>query len=126
MASRRHGRYARGMPLSPDRHKVLDSHFQEKWKNKACTLCGVTAWLLTEGYVTLTVAEGLHGGGAWTIGPVSALPLVIFTCSSCGHTVFLNALVAGVPPPRLGEPANALLPSPSPARTGGPEGGRDG
>jgi ribosomal protein S27AE len=70
----------------------LVQHLEQKWTNKNCTMCGESAWNVPEEIYEL---REFHGGGL-VVGPVPIVPVLPVTCSNCGNTVLINAIVAGV------------------------------
>jgi hypothetical protein len=65
----------------------------EKWKNRSCPFHGPTNWEIGQ-YVIGTVTfstEGLKIGGP-------TYPMLVITCSTCGHAVFVNAIQVGIVP----------------------------
>ncbi len=75
---------------------------KEKWKNFACPYSGDTSWNIGEILVQTTQ---FTGGSLRIGGPI--FPMFILTCDGCGHTVFVNAIQAGI------------LPKPKPESDGG-------
>lgn len=70
--------------------KAFEKHINEKWTNKVCPMCGGNNWTYDATMATpLTIGPGktINLGG-------KILPLVPVTCSNCGNTIFVNALVA--------------------------------
>ena len=64
-----------------------------RWPNGNCPFHGPTQWQVGDILVqTMIYAEG--GGIILGGGPV--YPLLLITCTQCGYTVFVNAIVAGV------------------------------
>ena len=58
-----------------------------KWKPNnphKCFVCGASDWALANNFATVPS----EGGGPF--------PLIIIYCKNCGHTLFVNALIAGV------------------------------
>lgn len=68
----------------------FENHLNEKWKSKVCPMCGGNAWTYDDSLctpLTLGTNNSINLGG-------KILPLVPVTCTNCGNTVFINALVA--------------------------------
>ena len=66
----------------------LDEHWGGKW---VCSICGNSDWLGEDQAMELRpFNEGRLGGP----GPV--VPLLVITCSTCGNTLFFNAILAGL------------------------------
>ncbi|QEH70497.1 hypothetical protein [Cellulosilyticum sp. WCF-2] len=68
----------------------FENHIKEKWYNKACLMCSNNNWTYDDSIFTpLSTGpnNSINLGG-------KILPLVPVTCTSCGNTIFINALVA--------------------------------
>lgn len=80
------------MKLTDEQHKKLTQYVATRWKAPfQCPYCKSNSWDITREIFQLTEfsKSGLVLGG-----PV--VPLAPVTCTSCGHTVLLNAIIAGV------------------------------
>lgn len=87
------------MKLTPEQVEKLTKFINSKWKSPfQCPYCQVNNWNVTEQVFQLSE---FSGGGFVVGGPV--VPLAPMTCNNCGHTVLLNALVAGVVEPKKEE-----------------------
>ncbi len=64
-----------------------------KWTNKNCVLCTSNAWALN-GFVVLSLGDQPHNvvlGG-------QHLPSVALICKTCGNTIIVNLVIAGIVP----------------------------
>jgi len=73
-----------------DTKKFLQ-HLNAKWAGRPCAQCGASAWQVQDSTFEL---RGFSGGNLVISGPI--IPLIPVTCSSCGNTVLINAILAGV------------------------------
>jgi len=73
-----------------DSEKFL-THLKEKWEGRACPLCGVGNWNISDSVFEL---REYHGGNL-VIGAGPIVPIVPVTCSNCGNTIMINALLSG-------------------------------
>lgn len=73
-----------------DNTKVI-AHLQKKWGSKACPMCDKGPWNVQDS--TYQFAE-YNEGSLVVGGPV--IPVVPVICGNCGHTILINAIVAGV------------------------------
>ena len=96
----------------------LDKDKAAAWLNqrwvgaKTCPICSKNNWSISDEPLEL---RPYHGGGLVLGGAV--YPVFSITCGSCGHTMFFNALVAGLlstkaDSPKVGEPPAAPLDKP--------------
>ena len=66
----------------------LDKH----WKgNRTCPICGNSSW---SGNDTPMEVRSFDGGRLAANGPV--IPFLTIACATCGHTLFFNAILAGL------------------------------
>jgi hypothetical protein len=78
--------------LSQEQQQAAQAWLQEHWTIAICPFHGPTNWSIGATLVgTVTFANGgiVMGGGP-------LYPLLPVTCSVCGYTVFINALIAGL------------------------------
>ena len=74
-----------------DRGKAL-AWLNEQWKgNKLCPICSENSWSISEDLVEVRP----YKGGALVVGG-SLFPFLVVTCRNCGHTLFFNAVIAGL------------------------------
>ena len=66
----------------------LDKHWGGEW---ACPICGNSEWT---GEDTPMEIRSFKEGRMAATGPV--IPLLVITCSTCGNTLFFNAILAGL------------------------------
>ncbi len=92
------------MKLTEEQHQKLAKFVGTKWRPPfQCPYCQMNNWNITREVFQLTE---FSGGGLVVGGPV--VPLAPVTCNNCGHTVLLNALIAGaVEPPKEEEKKDA-------------------
>ena len=66
----------------------LDQHWKGDW---ICSICGHSDWVGEDQAMELRpFNEGRLAG----TGPV--IPLLVITCSTCGNTLFFNAILGGL------------------------------
>ncbi len=78
--------------MSPEQHKRFLEFIQSRWKPPfECRCCGSNNWdVELEIYQIMKFSqEGLILGG-------TRVPLAPVTCSNCGNTILINALIAGI------------------------------
>lgn len=66
-------------------------YLTEKWKNRACPMCGSGPWNIQDSTFQLTE---FNEGSMVIGGPV--IPIIPVTCGNCGHVVLVNAIIAGI------------------------------
>jgi hypothetical protein len=80
------------MKINSEQHAKLTKFVREKWQPPfQCPYCRTNNWNITQEVFQLTE---FSSGGILIGGPV--VPLAPVTCNNCGHTVLLNAIIAGV------------------------------
>jgi predicted nucleic-acid-binding Zn-ribbon protein len=72
-----------------DTKEVL-SFISAKWGNRNCPMCGEGTWEVQE--KTFQLSEFHHGNLA-VGGPL--VPVIPVTCTNCGNTVLVNAIISG-------------------------------
>lgn len=70
----------------------LNTHWQAEW---ICSICGSDDWLVHDEAVEVRA----FGQGRFSTAG-SIFPLLTVICSTCGHTLFFNALIAGLVEPQ--------------------------
>jgi len=72
--------------------KGFVANIQEKWNGRPCPMCGAANWKVQPSIFQMSEYsdQGLMVGG------VPLLPLVPVTCSNCGNTMLVNAVVSGL------------------------------
>jgi hypothetical protein len=75
------------LELDPDK---LNTWFHEKWNHSACPVCATDLWTPLP---RLGMVPNLNPAG-----PVSTnvVPVLLVSCTNCGYTLQINALVAGI------------------------------
>lgn len=69
----------------------LIRHLNEKWKNQPCQMCGSKNWTVSDKVFEL---REFHGGDL-VLGPGPIQPIVPVTCTNCGNSLLVNALISG-------------------------------
>ncbi len=72
----------------------------EKWGTRPCPLCGVARWNVLGKIFELRE----YHGGSLVVGSSSVMPVIPVTCSNCGNTVFVSAVLSGVIAPDSEKP----------------------
>jgi hypothetical protein len=75
--------------MDEEHQERLAAWIKEKWKYGACQLCKETAWETAELVDLPASADAGQEAG-------SLYPVLMFICGNCGHTIFVNALRAGI------------------------------
>lgn len=79
------------------------SHLKEKWGGRPCPLCGIGNWNVSDSVYEL---REFHDGNL-VLGSGPIVPVVPVTCSNCGNTIMVNALLSGaVEQPKTKEDKN--------------------
>ena len=80
-----------------DKKKFIE-HLNKKWGKRSCPMCGANSWNISEKtYELREFKEGpLVVGG-------SIVPIILVTCTNCGNSVFVNAIVANIVKPEKGD-----------------------
>lgn len=60
--------------------------------NNPCILCGERNWNVSDKYYEL---REFTGGNMIIGGNTGIIPLIPLTCSKCGNTILINAVVSG-------------------------------
>ena len=81
------------------------AHLTEKWKGRSCPMCGTAEWKVQPSVFQISQ----HSDKGVIIGGVPLIPLIPVTCSNCGNTLLVNAVVSGVLAPD-GSVKQAALP----------------
>lgn len=71
----------------------LVQHLRTHWKDYACCVCGARKWSVAD---KLYEFREFRGGRPDASGDAAVFAAVPVTCSVCGNTHFINAIVAGV------------------------------
>ena len=84
--------------LTLEEKKKIADHVKELWGDvdRRCPICGSTDWLLADHIVqplTLDQNRRIAFGG-------DGYPFVMLISETCGYTMFLNAVIVGLDPPR--------------------------
>ena len=83
------------MKLTDEQMKKLRDHLQENWKAPVgCPVCRSNKWNLSDHIYELR--EFLRGGLSVESGSGGIVPLSPVMCETCGNTVLINPLVAGI------------------------------
>lgn len=74
----------------------LIEHLNTKWKDSACPMCKKKQGWNVSGIFEL---REYHDGDL-VLGGGRIMPLMPVTCKNCAHTIFVNALLAGIIAPQ--------------------------
>lgn len=81
------------MPLDTQKQITLQHHFTSMGLNPSCSLCQHQEWTV----VGPNVLMGLDQDGANSaVTNKEMIPVISLVCNHCGHTVLINAKIAGV------------------------------
>jgi predicted nucleic-acid-binding Zn-ribbon protein len=72
-----------------DTNKFI-AFISQKWSGRRCPMCGSGPWSVQDKVFQLTE---FHDGNMVIGGPL--VPVVPVTCSNCGYTVVVNAILSG-------------------------------
>ena len=70
--------------------KVIE-HLNLKWGNRSCPMCESNSWNVSDKIYEL---REFHGGNL-VIGSGPIFPVIPVSCSNCGNSLFVNAILAG-------------------------------
>lgn len=70
------------------------SFLEKKWGVKPCPMCGKGPWNVQDKIFQLSE---YHSGTLVVGGPL--IPVIPVSCTNCGHTVLVNAIIAGAVQP---------------------------
>jgi hypothetical protein len=80
---------------TPTKHEVdielLKNHLDREWGPVSCQMCHKGQWSVGDRVFEL---REFSGGAMKFGGPI--IPVIPITCSNCGRTVLINAIVAGI------------------------------
>jgi hypothetical protein len=76
-----------------DTKKVIE-FLTEKWGDKDCPMCNKGPWQVQDKLFQLSE---YHQGSLVVGGPL--IPVIPVTCTNCGHTILVNAIISGAIPP---------------------------
>lgn len=76
--------------VKTDTQKLL-AHLNSKWPGKICPMCSGNNWNVSERAYELRE----FNQGDLIIGSGSVLPVIPVTCSNCGNTAMVNAIISG-------------------------------
>lgn len=80
-----------------DTQKII-KHLNAKWGKRKCPMCGAETWRISDNTYELREFKkgALVAGG-------TIVPLILITCSNCGNSVLVNAIVANIVKPEEGD-----------------------
>ena len=82
------------MKLNDKQHQQLNEHIKKSWKPPAtCQVCKSNNWNIADSVYEL---REFHGGDLVVGGSGGIVPLCPVTCNTCGNTVLINPLIAGI------------------------------
>lgn len=74
-----------------DSEKIV-TELNQKWQqSQICPVCGKNEWQVNDTIFELPEFQG----GNVVIGSGKLYPVIPIMCSSCGYTIFMNAIKAG-------------------------------
>lgn len=79
--------------FSADKQQKALKWLEEKWpkEKRACEICAKTNWNVNDELFTLIPFNGSNV----TIGG-RLYPHILITCTSCGNSKFINAVISGI------------------------------
>jgi hypothetical protein len=86
--------------LLPDEATRLQDWFRTRWRNPVCPVSNERNWVTGERLVQSPIYKG-NSYETLTQGDITYV-YVVLICAGCGYTVFVNATVAGILPPKGG------------------------
>jgi len=72
---------------------------QDKWGDRKCPLCGAQKWNVSD---TVFELREFHQGDI-IVGGAPIAPVIPVTCSNCGNTVLVNAILSKAIDPKRKE-----------------------
>ncbi len=69
----------------------LNTWIRDKWKHGPCSICGANSWTTNSKVCLLLNPASLVN--------TTSFPVVLIYCTNCGHTLVVNAIIAGVAKP---------------------------
>jgi hypothetical protein len=82
------------VPFTPDQLARLQAHVGKNWKSGGCPMCR-SHTLSVQGRVDLVLRDIVsHRGEA--VPQQAALPTGAVTCATCGYTMLINLVFAGI------------------------------
>lgn len=87
------------MKLTNEQAQKVISHITNKAPGKSivCPICGHNQWSVNN---VVTEMREFQNGDLIVGGESSIMPFVSITCNHCAHTLFINALLAGIVSPQ--------------------------
>lgn len=86
------------MKLTEEQAQSVITHITRTSNNRTivCPICGNTQWSVNS---IITEMREFQNGNLILGGNSSIMPFVSITCNNCGHTLFINAIRAGIVSP---------------------------
>lgn len=81
------------MKLTEDQRKKLVEFLNEKRASPNCPMCDSKSWGVSD---TIFELREFQGGSLMVGGNQNIFPVIPISCNECGHTIFINAIRAGV------------------------------
>ncbi len=75
-----------------------ESWIKTKWENASCPFHGQTHWSYGDRLLEMRPFDN----GSITLTQEGTAAFLVVTCTTCGYTVLVNAIVAGILSPRGG------------------------
>ena len=87
------------MKLTVEQAQQVISHITVKAQGKAivCPICGHNEWSVNN---VVTEMREFQNGNLVVGGETAVMPFVSITCKKCAHTLFINAILAGIVSPQ--------------------------
>ena len=91
------------MKLTEDQAQRVISYITQTNNNRpiVCSVCGTKQWSVNN---LITEMREFQNGNFILGGDSAIMPFVSLTCEHCGHTIFINAIRAGVVSPNNSKP----------------------
>lgn len=86
------------MKISPDKTQEVLNNIKNKCLIRRCPMCGENNWNIEDKIFELR--EFNNGDLVIGGGNSSIIPLLALTCSKCGNTQFINAIICGAVNPK--------------------------
>ena len=87
------------MKLTKEQARQVISHITNATNNGAviCPICKHSQWSVNN---IITEMREFHNGDLIVGGDSAIMPFVSISCNNCGHTLFINAIKAGIIAPQ--------------------------
>ena len=87
------------MKLTNEQAQKVISHITDKTQGRpiVCPICSHNQWIVNN---VITEMREFQNGNFIIGGDSSIMPFVSLTCNHCAHTLFINAILAGIVSPQ--------------------------